>query len=153
MASTTPHVIVLSDQPYVQVEYKSSGGTVTPGDLIELASASTVRRHATVSGNAQALFAVENPFVAQAGAAAIDTNYGTIDTVYAIAGRSGDQIYAWLEPNGSVNAGQYLESAGTVGALQLYVAGTAEASHSIVAKALEAKTASSSRVRIRVEVI
>jgi hypothetical protein len=153
MASSTPHTIVLSDQPFVQVEYKSSGGTITPGDIIELASATTVRRHATTSGNAQALFATENPFAEPSSSAAIDTNYGTIDTVYAIAGRSGDQIYAWLEPNGSVNAGQYLESAGTVGALQLYVAGTAEATHSIVAKALENKTASSSRVRIKVEVI
>lgn len=153
MAATTPKTIVLSDQPFVQVEYKSSGGTVTPGDLIELASATTVRRHATTSGNAQALFAIENPFSAEPGTAAIDNHYGTIDTVYAIAARSGDQVYAWLEPNGSVNAGQYLESAGTVGALQLYVAGTAEASHSIIAKALEAKTASSSRVRIKVEAI
>lgn len=155
MASSTPHTIVISDQPFVQEEYVANGGTITPGDLIELASATAVKLHATQAGNAQALFAIEDPFNEAETAAAIDTTYGTADTIYAIAGRPGDQIYAWLQHGGSVSVGGMLESAGSQGALQAYAAGTAEATHSIVAKALETKDNSggSARARIKVEVV
>lgn len=153
MASSTPKTIVLSDQPHVQAEYKAASVALTPGDLVELASATTVQLHATQAGNAQAMFVTENPFTNTAGTAAIDDAYGTADTVYMIMGRPGDQVYAWLQPGGSVDAGGFLESAGSLGSLQAYAAGTAEATHSIIAKALEDKTASTARVRVKVEVV
>jgi hypothetical protein len=153
MASSTPKTIILSDQPTVQAEYKAASVALTPGDLVELASATTIQLHATQAGNAQAMFVTENPFQVTAGVAAIDDPYGTADTVYCLIGKSGDHVYGWLQPGGSVNAGDFVESAGSLGSLQAYAVGTAEATHSIVAKALEAKTATTARVRVKVEVV
>ncbi len=153
MASSTPNTIVISNQATLQAEYKAASVALTPGDLVELASATTIQLHATQAGNAQAMFVTENPFKQTAGVAAIDDPYGTADTVYLLMGRPGDQVYGWLTPGGSVNVGDFMVSSGSLGALEAYAAGTAEAVAQIVVKALEAKTATTARVRCKVEVI
>lgn len=156
MASTTPHTITLSGQPFIKNDRKAGGTAITPGMLIS-DDGTNVTPHATANGNAQALFAVENPFAdvtMNSGTAAIDTAYGTADTVFYGAYRPGDQVYAWLVDGGSVNAGDFLVSAGSVGALQAFTGGTALLEvHRVVGKALEDKTASGAAVRLQVEVV
>jgi hypothetical protein len=154
MASTTYNTIIISDTDPLRFEKKAAGVAITPGELLYLATADTVGIFNTANGNAAPLFALENPYAEPvAGTPAIDNAYGTADTVYFTHARAGDQIYAWLEPNGSVNAGGYLSAGGTVGALQAYAGGTALAPLRVVGFALESKTASSSRVRVKIQAV
>lgn len=152
MASTNPHTIVLSDTPYVQQERVANNVAITPGSLVEL-SAGKVQLHSTQAGPAAPLFALENPFSSDNTTAAIDAAYGTVDTVRYIVGKPGDVVYTFLAPGGSVNDGDYLVSAGSLGALEAYAGGTALADHRIVAQALETVAASGARARIKAQIV
>ena len=154
MASTTPHTILLSDKPeWVRDEAKANSVAITPGDLIEPVGAGLVQLHSTQAGNAYPWFAVENPWEEDNTAAAIDTNYGTTDTVFFVKGLPGQQVYAWLQPGGSVAAHTLLESAGSVGALQTATAeGTVTAPRRFVARALETVNNSAGTVNARIKV-
>ena len=157
MASSTPHTILLSDYPeWVRDEAKANSVAITPGDLIEPVGAGLVKLHATQAGNAQPWFAIENPWEESNSAAAINTDYGTTDTVFFIKGLPGQQVYAWLTVGGSVAAHTLLESAGSLGALQTATAeGTVTAPRRFVAKALETVNNSAGTVpaRIKVEIL
>lgn len=154
MASSTPHTILLSDVPeWVRDEAKANSVAITPGDLIEPVGAGLVKLHATQAGNAQPWFAIENPWEESNTTAAIDTDYGTTDTVFFVKGQPGQQIYAWLQPGGSVAAHTLLESAGSMGALQTATAeGTVTAPMRFVAKALETVNNSAGTVNARIKV-
>ena len=156
MASSTPHTIMLSDYPeWVRDEAKANSVAITPGDLIEPVGTS-VKLHATQAGNAVPWFAIENPWEESNSAAAIDTDYGTTDTVFFIKGLPGQRVYAWLTVGGSVAAHTLLESAGSLGALQTATAeGTVTAPRRFVARALETVNNSAGTVpaRIKVEIL
>lgn len=154
MASTTPHTILLSDVPeWVRDEAKANSVAITPGDLIEPVGTGLVKLHATQAGNAQPWFAIENPWEESNTTAAIDTDYGTTDTVFFVKGLPGQQVYAWLQPGGSVAAHTLLESAGSMGALQTATAeGTITAPRRFVAKALETVNNSAGTVNARIKV-
>ena len=156
MASSTPHTIMLSDYPeWVRDEAKASSVAITPGDLIEPVGTS-VRLHSVAAGNAMPWFAIENPWEESNAAAAIDTDYGTTDTVFFVKGQSGQQVYAWLTVGGSVAAHTLLESAGSLGALKTATAeGTLTAPRRHVARALETVNNSAGTVpaRIKVEIL
>lgn len=159
MASTTPKRIVLSDDPFVRREALAAAEAITPGQLIEFTTSLTVRKHATAAGNAVAMFAIENQYDDDNSVAAIDSPYGTADTVQYIIGRPGDIVYAWVtkQTTGSnVSLGNFLESAGSLGALKAYQSGTATNHlHRIVAQALEAvnNSAGTAAARIKVMVV
>lgn len=151
MASSTPHTIVLKGNPK-RFENLSSAA-VTPGELLELDTAGKVKPHATAAGAAAPMFAVEDPYNGVTGTAAIDVDYASGETVRWVMAQPGDELYAWLEANGSVNIGGRLES-GTGGQLQAYTSGTAVYhDNRIVAEALEAKAGSTVAVRIKVRTI
>ena len=154
MASSTPHTIMLSDTPeWVRDELRANSVAVTPGDLIEPVGSGLVQLHSTEGGNAQPWFAIENPWSQTNTAASIDTDYGTQDNVFFVKGQSGQQVYAWLEPGGSVAAHTLLESAGSLGALQTATAeGTVTAPLRFVAKALETVNNSAGTVNARIKV-
>lgn len=154
MASSTPHTIMLSDVPeWVRDELRANSVAITPGELIEPVGSGLVQRHSTQAGNAQPWFAIENPWASDNTAAAIDTAYGSQDNVFFIKGLPGQQVYAWLEPGGSVAAHTLLESAGSLGALQTATAeGTVTAPRRHVAKALETVNNSAGTVNARIKV-
>lgn len=154
MSSSTPHTILLSDKPeWVRDEAKANSVAITPGDLLEPVGAGLVKLHATQAGNAYPWFAIENPWEEDNTAAAIDTDYGTTDTVFFVKGLPGQQVYAWLQPGGSVAAHTLLESAGSLGALQTATAeGTVTNPRRFVARALETVNNSAGTVNARIKV-
>ena len=156
MASTTPHTIVLSDQPIIQEEKIANGVALTPGQLVEMVAgdATKIRLHSTAGGNAQAMFVLESPFTNVADGPAIDQAYGTVDTVRILMGRPGDQVYGWVTVGASIAAGAFLESAGSLGALRAATAGTTNHNRVIV-KAIETvdNSAGSAKARIKVEIV
>jgi len=157
MASSTPHTIMLSDDPpFVRDESRADSVAITPGDLIEPTGSGLVKLHATQAGNAQPWFAVENPWSQDNTIASIDTDYGTQDNVFYVKCHAPQQVYAWLQPGGSVAAHTLLESAGSMGALQTATAeGTTTVPLRYVAKALETvdNGAGTINARIKVEVL
>lgn len=151
MASSTPHTITLKGDP-MRFENLSSAA-VTPGHLLELDTANKVKPHATAAGAAAPMFAVEDPYNGVSGTSAIDVPYDSGETVRWVMARPGDEIYGFLEANGSVNIGGRLQS-GTGGNLEAYTSGTAVVhDNRILAEALEAKAGSTVAARIKFRVI
>lgn len=101
----------------INEEYIASGA-ITPGMLVELNAATTVRAHATAGGNALPMFACEDELQGK-----------DITDVYADEARiphvwipqRGDQVYAILANGENAAVGDWLESAGE-GMLQVHVA-------------------------------
>lgn len=153
MASSTPKTIMLSDEPpFVRKERQANNVAITPGDLIEPSGTAQVILHATQGGDARRWFAVENPWAADNSAAAIDTDYAVADNVFFIKGQAGQQVYAWLEPGGSVAVNTFLQSAGSMGALEALAAGTALLSRRLIGFALETVDNSAGTVNARIKV-
>lgn len=151
MASSTPNTIVLKGEP-PRYETKSSAA-VTPGDLLELTTAGLVRPHNTAAGAAAPMFAVEDPYNGDTSNPAINVDYASGETVRWVMAQPGDELYGWLEANGSVNIGGYLQS-GSGGDLEAYTSGTAVFHDSrILAQALEAKSGSTAHARIKIRVV
>lgn len=128
---------------------------ITPGYLVEPASATTCQKHSTDGGPAIAAFALENDLVGDA----ISDAYDSGDTVQIGYFRTGEEVYAYLTTNQTIAAGDYLMSAGT-GLLKEFDPSVETSSSSadvyrncIVARALEAVTTTSAAARIKVEVL
>ena len=135
----------------------TAASTVYPGDLVQLHTDSTVKEHATDSGPAQAMFAIEDSLQGKE----IGTVYTAGTQVRYIVGRKGDEVIANLADNQTAVVGSYLISAGN-GRLKVYSAasaGVSEWPNSIVAQAMEALDTNNSAAtplassRIRVEII
>lgn len=100
---------------------RMANAAITPGHLVEVMSTGKLRAHATLGGNAQKAFAVENDLVG-----------GTIATVYAQNSmvqyeilRPGDEVNALLADGENVAIGDPLMSAGD-GTLKKYTAPTGD---------------------------
>lgn len=150
----TPKTIVLKGKG-IRKEF-AAAAAITPGHLLEMASATTVKVHATAGGNANHMFAVED-----------DLQGKTISNAYASAARvqcevleRGAEVYALLADGQNVSAGDFLESAGD-GTLQKHtadVSSDANTTNQIIAIALEAVDMSGSSGadpsgRIKVELV
>ena len=98
---------------------KIAGGTITPGMLVNRTSTDTLVAHATASGAAPKMFAVENDIVGNA----ITDNYLVNDYVQAEVLYSGCEVLAFLVAGGTaVVEGDFLESAGD-GSLRKFTSG------------------------------
>lgn len=121
-----------------------ASGSITPGHLVELTSATqdTVKVHATAAGEAQRAFAVEDDLQGND----IDDVYSSgANVLYAIFNR-GDEVYAILATGQTVTKGDKLESAGN-GQLRKLTNGVA------VAIAKESVTTTAAVARIVAEVL
>lgn len=98
------------------IEEYPAAAAITPGHLIELISDGTVRNHATASGNALPMFALEDELQGKG----IDDDYAAADRVQCWIPGRGDIVNALLKDGQSVVAGDFVESAGD-GTLQKWV--------------------------------
>lgn len=90
------------------IEEYAAGGTITPGHLVALNSAGKVIVHATEAGVILPMFALEDELQ---GKVIYDT-YKEDDRVQVWIPGRGDEVYALLAANESVNIGDYLVSKG-----------------------------------------
>lgn len=112
------NTIVLKNYLNIFEEYTVATAAVTPGMLVELASATTVKPHATAGGNALPMFAIENELEGE----------GVTDT-YAVGDKipkvwiptRGDLVWGILADGENVAVGDFLESNGD-GLLKKHVA-------------------------------
>lgn len=163
MAATTAKTILLKinggERPYFEAK---ANVALTPGELLKWSADDELDPHSMAGGNAQPLFAVENPYDDDNTVAAIDSDYALGDTVRYVVAQPGDEIYAFLADGENVAKGDPLESDGA-GALQAHTAPSIDESGSdtttiyyraIVAWAAEDKdnSAGGARARIRVSV-
>lgn len=138
--------IILKGDPIVTEEY-SAAEAITPGHLLELASATTVRKNTDDAANVAVLVALERMEFGKG----IDDAYAIGDTVKAATFKPGERAYMLLASGQNVAAGAYL-TGDTAGLLTA----SSVAAGVRLAKALEAKNTSGSApvagTRIRVEI-
>lgn len=90
------------------IEEYIAGGTITPGHLVALNSDGEVIVHATEAGVTLPMFALEDELQGKV----IDDTYKEDDRVQVWIPGRGDEVYALLAANESVNIGDYLVSKG-----------------------------------------
>ena len=90
------------------IEEYAAGGTITPGHLVALNSDGEVIVHATEAGVILPMFALEDELQGKV----IDDTYKEDDRVQVWIPGRGDEVYALLAANESVNIGDYLVSKG-----------------------------------------
>jgi len=146
----------------VRKEYLATSARITPGHLIQLASATTVQKHGTAGGNAVAMFALEDELQGKE----IGDAYANSARILCGIFRAGDEVNAVLADGTSYSVGDFLQSSG-VGTLSKHTPQTLEDSNpgtnyvkGIVAMVLEALDLSSSSggdtvdsQRARVEIV
>jgi len=93
-----------------------AASAITPGMLIELISAGTVRAHATAGGNVLPMFALEDELQGND----LEDTFAAADRVQCWIPNRGDVVYAILADGQSASIGDFLESAGN-GYLQVHV--------------------------------
>lgn len=97
MASSTPHTIVLYRNTdgilENEIQEDQANEAITPGALIEYNSNGRLQNHATANGATQKMVALENPYDDDNTVAAIDSAYGTADTVRYLRAVTGDRLY------------------------------------------------------------
>ena len=124
---------------------RKANAAITPGHLVELMSTGNIRVHATVGGQAQRAFALEQDLIGRG----IDDAYAANDSARYAVFQPGAEVLALLATGESCSIGDFLESAGN-GTLQ--VAST-PIEGSNVAIALEAITGGGAPKRVKVEVL
>ena len=107
--------IKLKNYQNVMNEYDAAAAII-PGELIELASCTTVQVHSTAGGNLLHMFAVEDELQGNG----IDDAYAADDKVQCWVPLRGDEVYAILADGNDVSCGDFLESNGA-GELQPHV--------------------------------
>jgi len=136
--------VIIKNYLNIFEEYEANAA-LSPGMLVELMSTGKIRKHATESGNAVPMFAIENRLEGKS----ITDAYAAADRVTVIIPQRGDEIYAQIEDEQTIAIGDFLESNG-LGYLQKHtdqdlsseVTGTVNPLE-IVAQALEALDLSS----------
>lgn len=130
------NTVLVKGEGQVRLELIATAATITPGHLIERASATTVRKHGSAGGNAMKMFAVEDDLQGKD----ITDVYAASARIQCMLAQRGDIVNALLANGQSAVAGtSYLESAGD-GTLRVHAVGSAgvvEAPEAVVGLALE----------------
>lgn len=101
------HTIILKNYVKVFEEYKAAAALL-PGQLLELTSAGTVRKHSGAGKTAIPMFAIEDALQGKE----IGDAYATDDQVRVWIPQRGDIVYALLADEESVVVGDFVESNG-----------------------------------------
>jgi hypothetical protein len=104
MAKNTIKVKKYSDV----IEEYVANATITPGMLVEVMTTNKLRAHATASGNALPMFALEDELQGKT----IDDNYVATDQVQVWVPYRGDMVYGILKSGQNVTIGTFLVSNG-----------------------------------------
>lgn len=104
MAKNTIKVKKYSDV----IEEYVANATITPGMLVEVMTTNKIRAHATASGNALPMFALEDELQGKT----IDDNYVATDQVQVWVPYRGDMVYGILKSGQNVTIGTFLVSNG-----------------------------------------
>lgn len=144
---TAARTIILKGDP-IRKE-RAAGGTITPGDLIELMSTGAMRRHSTAAGNAQSSFALEDDLQGNE----IGDDYSSGQRVQMAVFHTGMEVNARLKASENVAIGDLLESAGDGTLRKMALDSTSTYFYNqLVAIALEASNVGTV-ARIAVEII
>jgi hypothetical protein len=146
MASSDNNTIQLQigiTSPYK--EFYAAVTAVTPGMLLKRLSEFDARTHNNAGGDAERLFAVENPY--QGGD--IYTNYAVGDRMMCRICRPGDVVLAWVTNAVALPFGNFLQSNGDG---TLTVSGTSNP-EGIVAVLDEAYTDEPNPARVKVQIM
>ena len=92
----------------IRKEFTATAATISPGSLVERASATTVKKHATSGGNAVAMFALEDDLQGKE----IGDAYAASSKVQCGIFRPGDEVLAILANGTRYSVGDFLESNG-----------------------------------------
>ena len=111
--------IIIKSYVKIQEEITATAVAITPGMLLELASATTVQAHSTAEGNVLPMVAFEDELQGRG----IETDYAVSTRVQVLIPRRGDILYMLLADGQTVVVGDFLESNGA-GALQKHVSET-----------------------------
>lgn len=117
-----PNTITIMGDP-VRKE-SVAAAVISPGSLIERASATTVQVHSTSGGNAQKMFALEDELQGKE----ISDDYAAAARVLFGIFRPGDEVYARLADGQAASVGDPLESNGD-GTLKVHTPQTLEDSN------------------------
>lgn len=161
MASTTYHVIPIQTANQMgdvtrQEALAAAQTAITPGQLLEWASATTVQEHATGAGACiPKLIALRSQTPDDEDAFSIDVDYAAADRVYMAVAKPGDQYYMFLAIGENAAANAILQSDGN-GDLQVLAAVVdATLATSVVGRTVVAvnNAAGAAAARIIVEII
>lgn len=160
MAGTAYRTIVIqvaNEQGDVTRRESLAEAAVTPGDLLNFASATTVQPHNAAAGVLQGkLVALETQTPDSETAHSIDTDYDVGDVVYYAEGKPGDVFYMWLADGQTavMNPPSQLQSDGA-GALNVVVVADTTLVNSIVGVAEEAldNSVGGAPARIKVRIV
>ena len=128
----------------------NAGAALMPGHLVAFDASGDLIPHGTADGNAQKLFAIENPYQTPGASDSIETAYTSGALVRYFRAQSGDTVYALLKDEGNVSRGDPLVSEGD-GTLDTATIDATVAAGAVVAYADEDvdNTGGSGPVRIR----
>jgi len=99
--------VIVKDYLHVQVDYNAAEA-LTPGHLVELASATTVQNHSTQYGNAAKMFVIEDAVIG----AGLSTDIVILEQARVWIPTSGDVVNAVLAINQVIAVGDFLASNG-----------------------------------------
>ena len=158
MASTLNHGIVIqtADRDGDVTRRESlAAAAITPGELLQFDSATTVNAHSVVAGVLQGkIVALETQTPDDETNPTIDVDYDAADTVYYVEARPGDILNMWLAAGETtvMNPPSQLQS-DAAGALAVVAVGAGTLANSIVGVADEALVAGVARARCRVRIV
>ena len=135
------------------IQEADAGGTIKPGHLVEFDGSGDLIVHATSGGNAQKLFAIEDPYRTPTSNSAIDNTYVATNLARYIRAQSGDVVYGLLVDEGNVAKGDPLVSQGD-GSVDTATIDATTLAGAVVGYAAEAVnyTGGSGEVRLRIVV-
>lgn len=153
MAATTHRTVLLqvngSERP-IYSDKVAANANITPGALIELASATTVQPIATADKFNARMFAVETAHAPLVNTPNIDQAYASGDTVYFIYAQPGDLVYAIIDASQTVTVGSRLAASGVAGRLSVETTNVDGTIVGIAEEAVTTGAGATARCRVRI---
>lgn len=150
---TAPRTVLLqvngSERP-IYSNKTAANANITPGAIIELASATTVQPIATADRFHARMFAVESPHAPAATTPNIEQTYATGDTVYFIYAQPGDLVNAIIDSSQTVTVGARLATSGVAGRLSVETTNTDGTIVGIAEEAVTTAPGATARCRVRI---
>lgn len=153
MAATAPRTVLLqvngSERP-VHNDKTAATGTILPGALIELASATTVTPIATADKFNARMFAVETATAPLVNTPNMSQAYASGDVVNYIYAQPGDLVYAIVGASQTVVVGSRMAANGTAGQLSVEATNVDGTIVGIAEEAVTTGVGETARVRVRI---